>query len=375
MAQPTAPERSVSFRPRALLSAVAVLFALAVVGYIFFVSRRIVAWSFVALFLTLAINPAVEWLHRHHVPKRGIAVSIVFLIALALFLALAAVVIPNLVTQVTDFINAAPKYTRDLIAGRGPLGGLETKYHVVERVQSAVKSNSSGGGGGGAKLATGAGIVVSAGRTVLETVAATITIIFLTFFMLLEGPGLVDRAAALLPDDTRPRWLQVGHDIYRTVGGYVTGNLLISLIAGIAYGVVLLILGVPYALALGFFVAILDLIPLAGATLAGIIVVLVALADSTTSAIIMAVFVCVYQLVENHVLQPIIYARTVQLSPLLVLLAILVGSSVLGILGALAAIPVASALQIVVRDQLAHRRRPATAVTPATDDVAVGAAT
>lgn len=358
MPTPAATERFVSFRPRALLSAVAVLFALAVAGYIFYVSRRIVAWTFVALFLALAINPAVEWLHRHRVPKRGLAVAIVFGLALVLFAALAAVVIPSLVNQVTDFIDAAPMYVSDLVKGRGPLGGLETKYHVVERVQEAVKNNK--GSGGSAKLATGAGLVVSAGKTIAETIAATITIIFLTFFMLLEGPGLVERASTLLPDRTRSRWLTVGHDIYRTVGGYVTGNLLISVIAGIAYGVVLLILGVPYALALGFFVALLDLIPLAGATLAGVIVVLVALVESTTAALVMLVFVGVYQLVENHVLQPVIYARTVQLSPLLVLLAILVGSSVLGVLGALAAIPVASALQIVVRDQLAHRRRPDT---------------
>lgn len=353
-----APERLVAFRPKALLSIIAVLVAVAAVAYVLFVSRRIVAWTFVALFLTLAINPAVEWLHRRHVGRRGAAVGIIFTVALVLFLALAAVVIPTLVNQVTDLVKAAPAYVKDLTEGRGPLGELETRYGVVERVQKAVQD----GGGGGAKISTGAGFVVAAGRSIAETIAATITIVFLTFFMLLEGPSLVDRSLQLLPEGRRARWRQVGHDIYRTVGGYVTGNLLISLIAGVAYGIVLVIVGVPYPVALGFLVALLDLIPLAGATLAGVIVVLVALVTSTTAAIVMIVFVGLYQLVENHVLQPVIYARTVQLSPLIVLLAVLIGSQVAGVLGALAAIPVASALQIVIRDQLAHRRLPPSSV-------------
>ncbi len=348
---PAPPERLVAVRPRALLQTIAVLAGVAVVAYLLFLSRRIVAWTFVAVFFTLAINPAVEWLHRRHVARRGIAVGLIYAVALLVVLGLAAVVIPKLVDQVTELVDATPRYVSDLVEGRGPLGPLETKHHVVERVQDAVKTN-----GGSARISTGAGFVVAAGKTIAETVAATITIIFLTFFMLLEGPGLVERGLGLLPEASRPRWRRVGQDIYRTVGGYVTGNLLISLIAGIAYGIVLLIVGVPFPLALGFLVALLDLIPLAGATLAGVIVVLVALVTSATAAIVMAAFVVVYQLVENHVLQPVIYARTVQLSPLIVLLAVLVGSQVGGVLGALAAIPVASALQIVLRDQLAHRR-------------------
>src|SRR5262249_12098468 len=154
----------------------------------------------------------------------------------------------------------------------------------------------------------------------------------------------------------QPRWRKVGHDVYRTVGGYVTGNLAISLIAGISITVVLLILGVPYAVALGLLVAILDLIPLAGATIAGIIVVGISFLHSVPAGIIVAVFFIVYQQLENHFLQPVIYGRTVQLSPLVVLVAVLVGAELAGILGALAAIPVAGSFQVVVRDLLAHRR-------------------
>jgi predicted PurR-regulated permease PerM len=182
-----------------------------------------------------------------------------------------------------------------------------------------------------------------------------VTIVFLTFFMLLEGRAWVERFYSLLPASSQPRWRQVGHDIYRTVGGYVTGNILISVIAGAGNTIVLLIMGVPYAVALGLLVAFLDLIPLAGATIAGVIVTAVALLHSVPAGIVVVIFFVVYQQVENHVLQPVIYGRTVQLSPLAVLIAVLVGAELAGVIGALAAIPVAGALQVVIRDQLAYR--------------------
>src|SRR5205807_6457427 len=130
------------------------------------------------------------------------------------------------------------------------------------------------------------------------------------FFLLLEGEAWVERFFALLPERSQPRWRKVGHDIYRTVGGYVTGNLLISVIAGVSATAVLLVMGVPYAVALGLLVAILDLIPLAGATLAGIILVAVAFLHSIVAGIVVIVFFVVYQQIENHFLQPVIYGRT-----------------------------------------------------------------
>ena len=178
----------------------------------------------------------------------------------------------------------------------------------------------------------------------------------MTFFMLLEGPNWVDRFFSLLRPDARTRWRAVGHDIYRTVGGYVSGNLLISLIAGGLTAVVLAIMGVPYAIALGLIVAILDLIPLAGATIAAIIVGAVAFLHSVPAGIIVVVFFIVYQQVENHILQPVVYGRTVQLSPLVVLISVLIGAELAGVLGALAAIPVAGTLQVIFADWLRHRR-------------------
>jgi predicted PurR-regulated permease PerM len=153
-------------------------------------------------------------------------------------------------------------------------------------------------------------------------------------------------------------------EIAKTIGGYITGNLLISVIAGFFTTIVLLIVGVPFALALGLLVAILDLIPLAGATLGAIVVTLVALTKSLTAALIVLVWFIVYQQLENHLLQPIVYGRTVKLSPLAILVAVLVGAEVAGVLGALAAIPVAGTIQIVISDWLQHRRTP-----PPDDDI------
>jgi predicted PurR-regulated permease PerM len=148
----------------------------------------------------------------------------------------------------------------------------------------------------------------------------------------------------------------VGQDIYRTVGGYVTGNLAISLIAGTLTTFVLLLTGVPFAVALGLLVAILDLIPLAGATIAAIIIGTVAFLHSVVAGIVVVVFFILYQQVENHLLQPLVYGRTVQLSPLVVLVAVLVGAEIAGVLGALAAIPVAGGIQVILMDYLRARR-------------------
>jgi predicted PurR-regulated permease PerM len=217
-------------------------------------------------------------------------------------------------------------------------------------VQDAVKGN------GGGRIAGGATAALDVTRSVVTFVAGVVTIAFMTFFMLLEGPSWRDRAIALMPAQVQPRAHNIAHEISRTIGGYVTGNLLISVIAGLATTLVLLAVGVPFALALGLLVAILDLIPLAGATLGAIIVTLVALTDSVTSGLIVLGFFVIYQQLENHLLQPIVYGRTVKLSPLAILISVLIGAEVAGVIGALAAIPVAGTIQILIGDWLAHRR-------------------
>ena len=186
--------------------------------------------------------------------------------------------------------------------------------------------------------------------------------------MLLEGPGTIDRILGLLPDRTQVRYRRVGREIYKTISGYVTGNLLISLIAGTVSTIVLFAIGSDYAIALGLLVAILDLIPLAGATLAAILVSTVVLIETDwVRALIVAGFFLGYQQLENHVLQPLVYGRTVQLSPLAVLCAVLIGAQLAGILGALLAIPVAGSLLAIGRELLIYRRESAIETPPGVD--------
>jgi predicted PurR-regulated permease PerM len=343
-------ERIVRFRVRTILSVLGLVIAVWVLLQLISIARHVIVWFLIALFLALAINPLVEWLQRRGVRSRGLASGSAFVLVVLTLVLIGALFIPTLVRNVNNFVDAVPGYVDDLTKGRGRLGFLETRYHVVEKVREQVRE------GGARRLLGFSGTAVAITKGVINIVVGIVTVTFLTFFMLLEGPQWVDRIFSLLPPESQPRWRKVGNDIYRTVGGYVTGNLVISLIAGTLTTIVLLAMGVPFAVALGLLVAILDLIPLAGATIAAILIGTVAFLHSVVAGIVVVVFFILYQQLENHVLQPLVYGRTVQLSPLVVLIAVLIGAEIAGVLGALAAIPVAGAIQVLIVDYLRARR-------------------
>jgi predicted PurR-regulated permease PerM len=346
---PEAPERVVDFRPRTVLRVLALIIATALVLEVVWIARHVISWIFIALFLALALNPAVDWLEKR-IKRRGVATAIVFFAAVAAIIGIGFLFVPTLINQVNDFANKVPDYLDDVTKGRGKLGFLQTKYHLVDKARDALET------GGASKLFGLSGTALAVAKGVVNAVLATVTIAFMTFFMLLEGRSWIESFLRQLPSNTRTRWRRLGHQIYRTVGGYVSGNLLISLIAGGLTTIALLIMGVPFAIALGLIVAILDLIPLAGATIAAVIVGTVAFLHSIPAGIVVVVFFIVYQQVENHLLQPIVYGRTVQLSPLAVLISVLIGAELAGVLGALAAIPVAGSLQVILVDWLRQRR-------------------
>ena len=351
-------ERVVRFPVRTILTVLGLIVAVWVLIHVIVIARSVIVYVLIAIFLTLAINPLVAWLMRRGLHSRGLASGTACLIVLFGIAAIGYAFIPTLIDNVNNFVDAAPGYVHDLTHGRGRLGFLETKYHVVERLEHYVKH-------GGAKKVLGlSGAAISVTKGVLNFIVGSVTVAFLTFFMLLEGPDWMERLYGLLPPESQPRWRAVGHGIYRQVGGYVTGNLAISLIAGSLATFALLLLGVPFAVALGLLVGLLDLIPLVGATLAAIIVCGVAFLHSVPAGIIMIVFFVLYQQLENHVLQPLVYHRTVALSPLAILVAVLVGAELAGVLGALAAIPVAGAIQVLIVDFVRSRRE--RAIEPAT---------
>ena len=351
MATPEA--RIVKLRPQTVLLVIGLSVLVGLSLLLVYLAWNVLSWILVATFLAIALNPAVEAFERRGM-GRPWAATLVFAIALLAITGIGFLVVPPLVTQVTDFVNAVPDFVDDLTAGRGPLGWLQDEYQIVDRVREAIDRQGVAG-----VLGLSAGFLEVV-RSIVTAVVGVITIIFLTYFMLLEGPRTVDGVLKLVPENARPRYERVGRDIYRSISGYVTGNLLISLLAGVLATVVLFAVGSEFAIALGLLVAILDLIPLAGATLAAIIVSTVVFIETDwLRCLVVIVFFIAYQQFENHIVQPLVYGRTVQLSPLGVLCAVLVGAQLAGIFGALLAIPVAASLLAIAREILEYRQETA----------------
>src|SRR6266550_2149022 len=249
---PDGPVRVVELLPRTVFRILGIIIATAIVLEVIWIARHVLTWIFIALFLALALNPAVDRLEAR-LKRRALATGIVYIAALALVIGIGFLFIPTLVNQVNDFAGKVPNYLDDLTKGRGRLGFLQEKYHLVDKARKALRE------GGASKLFGFSGAALALAQGVVNAVLATVTIAFMTFFMLLEGRNWIQSFFSLLQPASRRRWQAVGHDIYRTVGGYVTGNLLISLIAGTLTAVVLAIMGVPFAIALGLIVGILDL--------------------------------------------------------------------------------------------------------------------
>lgn len=249
----------------------------------------------------------------------------------------------------TNLVNALPHLVDELTKGHGSLGFLERKYHVVERVRSATSGQNADG------LLGQAASALTAVKGIAATVFGSIIIAFLTLFMLLEGPEWRRRFTELIPDSHRDTVERIGAGVYRSVGGFVTGNLVASVLAGIVATIIMLVTGVPYAVPLGIFVAIIELVPYVGPLVATIVVTAVALTVGTVSALVALGLLLAYHAIEGHTLRPYLYGRAVQLSPLAVLVAILLGTEIVGILGALIAIPVAGSIQVIIRELLQRR--------------------
>ena len=279
------------------------------------------------------------------------AVAVVASLTLALFALLGLVFIPPLVTQVSHFVTALPVLVDDLTKGHGPFGFLERRYHVVESVRGATTRQSSGALTGAATPAFGIA------KGVATTVTGMVIIAFLTLFMLLEGPEWRRRVTDLIPERHMVPAERIGAGVYKSVRGFVTGNLLASFLAGVVATVILLLVGVPYALPLGLFTAIVELIPYIGPAVVTVLLSLVALTESPVATAIVFVLMLLYHLIEGHTLRPLIYGRALKLSALAVLISIILCTEVAGVLGSLAAIPIAGSIQVIIIEVLGERQR------------------
>jgi predicted PurR-regulated permease PerM len=365
---PAREERVVVVRPRTLLSALGIVLGVAAAIWFVLLARTGLTLIAVALFLALALNPAVEFFTMRGL-RRGLAVAAVYVVALGVFALLALVFIPPLVEQITKFVQALPDLVQDLTNGRGPLGFLERKYQIVEQVRDATTKRGPDGIVGIAEPALGFA------KGAATTIGEIVIIAFLTLFMLLEGPRWRRQITDLLPDRHRPVIDRVGAGVYRSVGGFVTGNLVASFLAGLVATVTLAIVGVPYAVPLGLFTVIVELIPYIGPVVVTVLLSLVALTVSLVAAAVVFGIMLLYHMIEGHTVRPLIYGRALQLSALAVLIAIILGTEVAGILGALAAIPVAGSIQVLISEVLAQRElgQPAPATEPAPSDDEGGA--
>jgi predicted PurR-regulated permease PerM len=339
--------------------AVALLTAAVVLGAFFLLwqVRTFIGWFVIALFLAAVLNPAVNWLQRRHrLMKRPLAIGLTYLGVLVALLLVVGIFVPVLVDQINGFIKFvstaanAPEgptqYIKGLAKDNG-LGGLFQRFSdqldELRKQLGGVLQNL---------LSSSGRIVVS----VAGMIAALATVLTLTFFLLRGSERYVSACVGLFPEPHRPLVRRLLSKSAGAISGYVTGNLAISVICGVSTFVVLLILGMPYAAPLALLVAVLDLIPLVGATLGGALLVIVGLFVEPWKAVVLLVYIVVYQQVEGSVLQPLVYSKAVQLNGLMVLVALLIGGQLLGIPGALLAIPVAEIIRILVTELLAYRR-------------------
>lgn len=337
------------FRLRTVLIALGLLCGLFVVARFLYLASAGLTLIVIAFFLAVALNPAVAFFQRRGL-RRSSAVAAVSSLTLVVFAILALVMVPPLVQQTTNLVHALPGLVSDLSRGHGPLGFLERRYAVVERVRNATTQSYTGL----LKGAAGPGFGVL--RGVATSVVKAVIIAFLTLFMLFEGPAWRRRLLEVIPPRNRQPAERIGAGIYHAVGGFVTGDLLASLLAGLVSAVVLLATGVPYAFPLGLFVVIVDLVPYLGPVLATLLLPAVALTRGPVPGLIVFLVLLGYHLIEGHTLRPLIYGRVLRLSPLAVLIALLLATEVAGILGALTAIPIAGAIRVVVAEVLDGRR-------------------
>jgi predicted PurR-regulated permease PerM len=351
----------------ALLTAAMVLGAL----FLLWQVRTFVGWFVIALFLAAVLNPAVNWLQRRHrLMKRPFAIAITYLGVLVALLLVVGIFVPVLVDQINGLVKFvttaanAPEGPTEYIKGLAKdngLGGFLQRFgdqlkNLRDELGALIKNLFS---------STGAIAISAAGA-----LAALATILTLTFFLLLGSERYVNAGVGLFPEAHRPLVRRLLTQSAGAISGYVTGNLAISVICGVTTFVVLVVLGMPYAAPLALLVAVLDLVPLVGATLGGALLVIVGLFVEPWKAVVLLAFVLIYQQVESNFLQPMVYSKAVQLNGLVILIALLVGAQLLGIPGALLAIPVAEIIRIVVTELLAYRRTPQDTNEPAEPAVA-----
>jgi predicted PurR-regulated permease PerM len=314
-----------------------------ILAYAIFLGLRnaasILVLIFIAMFLAIGLNPAITRLRAWGIPRGG-AVAIVALVVLGLLVGGIAALIPPLVTQTNALIHNVPDYLQQLQRNE-TVNDLVERYNIMEKVTSAVNAGTVGNAVGG---------VVGGTKLLFGTIFNTLTVLVLTIYFMASFDKLRQGAYSLVPASRRTRVRLLTDEILTKVGAYMVGALAIAVVAGASSFVLAMILGLAYPFALAVVVAVCDLIPQIGATLGAIIVSLVGFASSLTAGLVCVIFFIVYQQIENYLIYPNVMRRSVKVSDVAAVVAALLGVALFGVVGALVAIPMVAAVQLIIRE-------------------------
>ncbi len=335
---------------RTIIRAVLVVLGIALTLYLMYLLRRPIGWIVIAGFIAIALTGPVKSLSQHM--RRGPAIAIVYLTTFTVPLLIGALIIPPLLAEGAELADNLPAYAADVqtfVENNETLRRLDADYQLADRLQERAQELP-------AQLGGAAEVLGGVGLGLVNSIFALVTIIILSIFMVSSGPAWARALVRLQPEERAVRVNRVLHAMGAAVGNYVAGALVQALVAGILSFAVLTLLGMPFALPLAVVVLLFDLIPLVGATIAAVLVGVVTLFDDfPTTTIVWAIWSVIYQQVENTLIQPQIQKRAVAVHPFIVLVAVLFGSTLFGVVGALLAIPVAASAQIALKEWWAWR--------------------
>jgi predicted PurR-regulated permease PerM len=330
---------------RNIVRIVLVIVAVAIILYLLWLLRKPISWLLISIFLAVALSPPVNRLARRM--RRGFAITIVYLGLLLVPILLIALIVPPLINEANTFADNVPQYADDVtkfVEDNESLRELNKDYDITTKLEDEAEKLPS-------RLGGAAGTLRDIGFGIVNSLFAGITILVLTAFLLSNGRGWTDAFIASRPAEQRERLRRARNNMASAVGGYVAGALTIALIAGAATYIVLTILGVPFSGPLAVIAGLFSLIPLVGATIAAVLIGIVTLFENfPTATIVWVIWAIVYQQLENHLIQPQIQKRTVKVHPFITIVAVLFGGTLLGVMGAIVAIPIAASIQILLRE-------------------------
>jgi predicted PurR-regulated permease PerM len=339
-----------AYSPRIVLRTLFITVAFAIALYLVYLLRKPIGWVLIATFLAVALSGPVNFFSQWI--RRGLAITIVYFCLLLVPIGIGALIIPPLVTQGNNLVQNLPKYAQDVqdyTDKNERLRKIEADYNITEKLQEQAEKLP-------ARIGDAANVLGNIGLGVVNSLFALFTILVLTAFLLGSGAGWVNRALELRPAEHSARMRSALDHMGKAVGAYVGGVLAQATLAAVLAYIVLAILGVPFAGALAIVIFFADLVPLIGATIGAVVVgVVTVFGDFPTATIVWVIYSIVYQQVENTLIQPQIQKRAVNVHPFIVLVAVLFGSTLLGVLGALVAIPIAASVQIAIREWWDYR--------------------